>query len=101
MDEAQEYLELKESRLNTVKHQLAVVPERARSIDGISPSEILVIAPDAKLKLYQAILKECKLRGSSELTVSPSHQVSKKRKERSNTGTTLEGIYLFKEVHNW
>ncbi|KAL8648372.1 MAG: hypothetical protein Q9210_005027 [Variospora velana] len=98
LKEAQEHLELTESRLNTVKHQRAVIPEEhAVSTDGVPPSETLVILPEVQLEPDQAMLENCELRRSSELTVPPSHQVSGKRKERPDTGAGLEGIHLSKK----
>ncbi|KAL9015208.1 MAG: hypothetical protein Q9173_000178 [Seirophora scorigena] len=98
LKEAQEHLELTESRLNTVKHQRAVIPEEhAVSTDGVSPSETLVILPEVQLEPDQAILENCELRRSSELTVPPSHQLSGKRKKRPDTGAGQEAIHLSKK----
>lgn len=51
LKEAQEHLKLTESRLNTVKHQRAVIPEEHTvSTDGVSPSKTLVILPEVQLE---------------------------------------------------
>lgn len=98
LEKAQEHLEFAESRLNKVKHQLAVIPEEhAVSTDRISPYETLVILPAIQLRLDQAMSEKCKLRRSSELTVAPSHKVSRKRKERPDTDAALESIHLSKK----
>lgn len=98
LKEAQEHLELTENRLNTVKHQRAIIPEEhAVSTNGVSPSETLVILPEVQLEPDQAMLENCELRRSGELTVPPSHQVSGKRKERPDTGAALEGIHQSKK----